>query len=524
MSEYVEEEEGEGSLDIGRYLGIVKRRWLHFVIPMFCVWLLVWGSSWLIKPLYRSSTLILVERPTMPKSIVEPNINDDLQDRLQSITQQILSRTRLLTIIDEFKLYRGEGRTPSEDELVSRMRKDIEIELVRDARNNEITAFHIYYSARDPKVAQQVTSELTNLFINENLRVRQEQSEETTKFLADQLEQARQHLADQEAKVKAFQATHSGALPDQQTSNLQILGGLQSQLQNEQGALNSARQQRTYLQSMLEQNRSARPVTRSADGSVSNVATLDQELDKLRAQLTDLNSRYTDQYPDVQKLKQQIAKTQQLRDQLAAKSASVKDNDAGLSADPTIAQLQSQLKANQLEIANRERTVSFLTSRIGEYQARLNEQPATEQQLADLTRGYDQSKANYDDLLKKMNDSRMATSMEQMRQGERFTMLDRPSLPQKPDYPNRIKFCGFGLAGGIALGFLIAGAFEFLDDRVYSDAEIKKILPLAVIAEVPEVLKPAAETDRKKQTRLRWGVTVFVLLVIAAGAAISALS
>ncbi len=179
----------------------------------------------MLPPRYLSTTLILVEQPTMPKDYVTPNVNDDLQERMQSITQQILSRTRLLRIIDQFNLYAAPHSQPSPDQKVEIMRKDIGIELVRDARN-QITAFNVSYSSRDPHIAQKVTSELTNLFINENLEVRQQQSEDTTQFLEGQLETARKALADQEEKIREFKGQHVGELPAQVGSNLQILGRL----------------------------------------------------------------------------------------------------------------------------------------------------------------------------------------------------------------------------------------------------------------------------------------------------------
>src|SRR5580704_6541730 len=192
------EEKAEG-IDLQRYLGVVRRRHLQFLIPLFLGWAVVWASSWVLAPRYLSSTLILVEQPTMPKDYVTPNVNDDLQQRMQSITQQILSRTRLLHIIDQFNLYAGPHSQPSPDQKVEVMRKDIGIELVRD--RDQITAFNVSYSSRDPRVAQKITSELTNLFINENLEVRQQQSEDTTQFLEGQLETARKALADQEEKI-----------------------------------------------------------------------------------------------------------------------------------------------------------------------------------------------------------------------------------------------------------------------------------------------------------------------------------
>src|SRR6201993_947459 len=213
MAVDLDEKSSEG-FDVQHYLGVVRRRHLHFLIPLFIGWAVVWGVSWVLQPTYRSSTLILVEQPTMPKNYVTPNVNEDLQDRMQSITQQILSRTRLLHIIDQLNLYAGEHSRPSPDQEVDQMRKDIDIELVRDARN-QITAFNVSYSARDPHLAQRVTSELTNLFINENLETRQQQSEDTTKFLESQLEAARKTLSDQEDKIRQFKAQHPGELPAQ---------------------------------------------------------------------------------------------------------------------------------------------------------------------------------------------------------------------------------------------------------------------------------------------------------------------
>ena len=163
----------------------------------------------------------------MPKDYVTPNVNDDLQERMQSITQQILSRTRLLHIIDQFNLYAGPHSQPSPDEKVEVMRKDIEHRTGARCRRTRSPHSTSTYSSRDPRVAQQVTSELTNLFINENLEVRQQQSEDTTQFLEGQLETARKALSDQEEKIREFKGQHVGELPAQVGSNLQILAGLQ---------------------------------------------------------------------------------------------------------------------------------------------------------------------------------------------------------------------------------------------------------------------------------------------------------
>jgi polysaccharide biosynthesis transport protein len=532
MVDELEEQKNSEGFDLQHYLGIIRRRHMQFLLPLLAGWLVVWGASWLLPTRYRSNMAILVEQPTMPRDYVTPNVNDDLQNRVQSLTQQILSRSRLLHIIDLLHLYPDSHGRLTADDKVDQMRKDIEIEMLRD-NSGRVNAFNVSFQSQDPRLAQQVTNELTNLFINENLEARQQQSEDTTKFLENQLEDARKALADQEEKIREFKGQHVGEMPGQLQSNLQILSGLQSQLQSEQDALNAAKQQHVYLQSLADQYRTLQGPVKSADGTAVGLPAIDAELDKLRAQLADLSSHYTDRHPDVRKVKEQIAKTEKMRAQLLA---NMKDKDKGAitdgadevaSGDPTrasmLAQVQSQLRSNQVEIANREQSIASLTAKIGDYQARLNQEPIREQQLADLTRGYDQSKANYDDLLKRKNESAMATDMEKLQQGERFSIIDPPSLPTKPDFPNRLKFCGIGLGVGLALGVMVAGAFEFLDDRIYDEKELQKMLPVAVISEIPAITLASEQRQQRRRFWLGWATAILVSVAILLGSAFSLL-
>lgn len=523
MTETFEEPESQPT-DMGRYLDMIRRRHVVFLVVLFAAWALIWGSSWILPARYKSSTLILVQEPTMPKNYVVPNVNDDLQDRLESITQQIMSRTRLLLIIDKFNLYSGTAKRPATaDDKVNRMRKDIDIDLVRD-NHDEITAFKISYVAAKPLVAQKVAGELTNLFIDANLRVQQEQSENTTKFIQTQLDAARQSLAEQEARVRDFENRHEGELPAQQATNLQILSGLQNQIQSEQDALSAAIQQRVYYQTLIDQYRTLQPGRVAGATGPTNIASLDDDLDKMQAQLADLRSHYTDQWPDIQKLKRQIAQTEKTR---AALTAELKNRPAGQKpeeepvATGPLLQLQSQMHANQTEIANREKAIAALRARIADYQARLNAEPASEQQMADLTRGYDQSKENYDDLLKKESQSQMATSMEEMQQGERFTMLDPPSYPAKPDFPNRLKMCGAGFVMGLMLAVAVVLVLEFMDDRLHSDKEIEKLLGMVVISEIPEIQSDSDVRRGKMKIAMGWALAAFVFAMILAGSAFS---
>lgn len=524
------DEQPREPFELRPYLELIRRRHMQFLLPLLAGWLMVWGLSWILPPRYKSTTLILVEQPQVPKAYVVSNISDSIEDLLQSMQQQIESRTRLLLIINSLHLYQSKHHPLAPDEKVRRMIKDIDIDLVRDQNTGAINAFEISYTAPTPKLAQQVTSDLTNMFIDDNQRTLEQQSEATTRFMEQQLASAQASLAQQEAQVQEFQSTHQGELPSQEASNLQILSGLQSQLANEQDALNTATQQHIYYQSLLDQYRSMHATPPGPDGAPTGLALIDQQLVSMRAQLADLLTRYTNLYPAVVNLKSQIARTEALRKQMAAQLAahptgkqagSSAADEEGLTASAPLLQLQSQLKANQTEIRDRQQEIESLKARIATYQARLNAEPESQEQLANLTRGYEQSQANYNDLLKKRNDSQMATSMEQMQEGERFTVLDPPSLPLKAEFPNRLKFCAMGLGAGLGLGLIFAGSLEFLDDRLYRDREIEQMLPAAVLSEIPEI--QSARDVRRARWRLAfgWVTAMVVFAVILAGSVLS---
>jgi polysaccharide chain length determinant protein (PEP-CTERM system associated) len=522
-------QESHEPLDFAQIKGIVRRRRWQFLLPFFCGWLLMWGASWLIPSTYRSGTLILVEQPSVSAKYVESNIDTDIQHQLDSITQQILSRTRLLRIIDNLGLYAQDRKHKSPDDLVEAMRKDIEIELTH-SDDKKLSSFNIYYASRDPKMAQQATSELANLFITENLEERQKRSENTTTFLEDQLDQARAKLAAQEAKLRVFKDQHLGELPTQTQSNLQILTGLQAQVQANQDSLNRAKQQNAYLESLINQYRAMDSGSKPGEvGSPVGLAAIDKELDQLKAQLADLTSHYTDKHPDVRKTKEQIARTEKMRERIVAEMnspapASTTGPAAASSSEPKTApmlEMESQLKANRLEIANREAEIKNEQSKINQYQARLNMAPVMEQQFADITRDYDQSKTDYESLLAKKNQSEMSTDLEKTQQGERFSMLDPPNLPARPYKPNRLMLCGAGLAVGLVFGGGLAFGQEKLSGKVYSEREIKKLVPFDVIAEIPQIESLEEQSSHRRGAWIAGAAAVVVVGFILLGSAVT---
>jgi succinoglycan biosynthesis transport protein ExoP len=518
------------------YWAIARRRRWWILLPLFLVWAAVWGVSWLIHSTYQSEALILVEQQKVPDQYVVPNVTANLQDRLQSMSQQILSRTRLQATINRFHLYsqpQGLNWVMKAGDPVERMREDIKIELVEaPGRPGELTAFKMRYSAGSPEIAQEINSELTTLFIDENLKAQAQLSEDTTAFLQNELSDARANMTEQEAKVAAFQEKHLGELPSQLESNVQILAGLQAQLQNTQRTLDAARQQKLYLESLRQQYQSVQASIGNGNSDLagSSSQSFENDLLDMKLHLRDLQSRYTDQYPDIVVLKGKIAKAEELKKRAESEMATHQEKpettnalDAGSieqvqHGSPTsMMQVQSQLEANQLEILNDQRHEKDLESKISQYQERLNLTPKTEQELTNISRGYEESKSNYNSLLQKQMQSQLATSLEHRQQGEQFRIVDPPSLPSKPSAPNHIWFSLAGLIAGALLGLVLAFALELIDVRVRQEKDLEGLVPVGVLVGIPRLNTPRETLIRAQRLWMELGVATALVMLIVLG-------
>jgi polysaccharide chain length determinant protein (PEP-CTERM system associated) len=427
--------------------------------------------------------------------------------------------------MDEFGLYPKERKHLVPERLVELMRDNIKIEpLQRTPETKDLNAFKISFTGVNPRSAQEVTNKLTTLFIEENNKSREEQSTGTTNFLADQLETAAAELKHQESRVRDFKMSFLGELPEQQQGNLAILAGLHAQLQNTMAALARAREQQVYLQSLLSQYENLASAGDVAPGTVagSPSETIKAELTRLRNEKADLLARYTPKYPDVVKIDQQIKETEALLAAATevpepAKDGSVQEGSKPArptERDTTIAQLKSQLEANRIEIQNGVADQNQIGARIAEYQRRLNLTPVREQQLADLLRGYDLSKQHYDDLLNKKTQSELATSLERRQQGQRFRIIDPPSLPSKPSNPVRVKISLAGLAAGIAVGLALAFFVEARDHSLRDEQELRRIFAFPLMLGVPVLLNRVEEGRRSRAAVLEWlgGATLCLLI------------
>jgi succinoglycan biosynthesis transport protein ExoP len=523
---------------IEKGLGLVKRRRWWIAAPAFVIALATVFVLYLLPNKYTSEATILVVQQQVPERYVVPTATTDLSKALEAMTQEVLSRTRLLGIIDEFGLYAKEKKRLAAEELVDKMRRDVAITpLQSNPERREINAFKIAFATESPHLAQEVTSRLTTLFIEQNLKRREDQAKTTTRFLNEQLEAAKTKLAEQEQRVRDFKMEHLGELPEQQAGNLGILASLQSQLENVMGNLNRAQQQRLYLESLIgEYRRLAQRRVPLVDASgasqvLSPVEAAQRDLRTLEAERRRLLTQYTPQHPDVIRNSQEIARQKDLIKMLAAAQAETESakaadkhaaNEQASGAESAensaaVAQLRSQLEANQLEIENLKRTEAKLRTDIEHYQARLNQTPVREQQLASMLRDLELLRQNYADLLKKEQESQLATSLEKRQEGQQFRLVDPPNLPTIPSSPKRLKISLGGLGGGLAIGLALGLLVEMRDSSFHTEKDADRVLKLPLVVGIPRILTP----PERRRIIWRWifeGVAATVMAVAVCAA------
>jgi succinoglycan biosynthesis transport protein ExoP len=310
-------------------------------------------------------------------------------------------------------------------------------------------------------------------------------------------------------------------LPDQLQSNLQILSGAQSQLQAAIDARDKSLQQQTYLNSLLTQY-DQMGITESTPAVGGNTG---QQLDMMRTELAALQAKYTPDHPDVKKMKDTIAQMEQMQKDTAEAKAGEETKDgekptatpSQLQAMTPVMQIQSQLKANKVEIQTQEARIARLEGKVNQYQARLNATPGRQQELSDIMRNYDESKKNYDNLLGKTMASSLSTSLNRQQQGDQFRIIDPPSLPEKSSFPDRFKFSLAALGIGLVLAFVFGVGSEFLDDRIRSEQDLLDAASLPVLAEIPPLTTEREISAQRWKPWIAVAAAVLIAIIIPTG-------
>ena len=460
------------------YFAILKRRWWIVLLPLLILPIVGYSFSYTIPPQYQSQTLVLVEGQKVSEGYVKPVLSEDLDSQLATLKEQIMSRSRLQPILENYNLF---GNLHMDmDSRIDLMRKDIDIKPIHSEIGRGLPGFFISFKASDPHVAQAVCSEITSMFTNQNLQLRAQSAEGTTDFLKGQLDNAKRSLDEQDAKLAEFQTKNMGKLPGEESSNSNMLGSLNTQLEAANQDLARKEQDRSYLQSMLAQATNS-PIVSSGGGpavlpTISNPA-LDSEqteLQTLQSQEADLLLHYTSDYPDVVAVRRRIADLKRKMSQQASAPAGARSpgSQQVVRENPAVQQLRAQLRSADLGIEEKRKEQAQILSSIRSYQDKLASSPGIQQQYKQLTRDYQTAQAFYDDLLGKMNQSRMSTDLEKRQQGEHFQVMDAANLPDQPFSPKRSVFLMSGAGLGLALGLAISGLLEFRDTTLRSERDV----------------------------------------------------
>lgn len=510
---------------------ILYRRWL--VLGTFVV---VTAATFFITyrmpDIYVSETVILVDPQKVPESYVKATVTGDVRNRLGTLSQQILSASRLQKVIDALNLYPDERRTLAREDVILKMRSDISVNVVSDfGGSQDLQAFRIRYSGRDPRLVAQVANNLATQFIDENLKAREAQATGTTDFLHNQLQEARRTLEAQEVKLRDFRLRHLGEMPEQQAADLQILGQLQSQMQLEGEALARADQQRTLAQTMMTQAAPVVDMDEPAPASKSDVkapAARPSRLEGLKTQLAALQGHYTDQHPAVRKLKVDIAAEESRRPQQKQPEPSAETQEAPpaepsrpksaplrmASSNPV---LQSQIKMIEEEIAKHKQEQARLSKLIASYQRKLENIPINEQVIATLVRDYDISKAHYQQLLNNQLSAETATQLEVRQKGEKFTILDGAQPAERPSRPNRPLLNAGGSIAGLGLGLLFALITELLGVSITSPEQVTAVTSVAVLEVIP-IIETQMDHRLRRRRQILAAVSAAAVTLIASGA------
>lgn len=486
------------------YVEIWKRRKWSLVLPAIIIFVFTSTVAMVIPSIYRSTSTILIEEQEIPRELVMSTITGYADQRLQSINQRIMSTTRLLGIIDRFKLYaQYKGRLTTE-EIVERMKKDIKFQTISadvvDPRTGRPTAatiaFSLSYDGKNPTVVQQVASVLASLYLEENIKVREQQTVGTSKFLEEEAKDLRESLARLDGKISAFKEKNMNSLPELLQVSMQALDRAERDIDQMNDQLRTLKEKESYLQTQL----SSIP---------SDAANQDKNLLRdLKAKLVQLESRYSAKYPDVIKTRAEIAELESRIGTSSPKEvASQPDNPAWVT-------LSSQLAGTQSDIESVKRQIEAVHKKRDDFRRRIELSPRVDETYKNFLVERNNTQVKYDDLMKKSMEAKVSQGLERGQMGERFTLIDPARLPEKPIKPNRPAIILIGLILGIGAGVGTASLKEYSDQSVRSSRDLAIATSLPILATVPFIV---TWSDKKQSKVKRKVIVIGVALAIATG-------
>lgn len=508
------------------FLEIVWRRKWVAIVPFVIITIGTVIGTQFLPNRYRSDARVLIVPQQVPENYVEPTVTANLQARLQAISQEIQSRTRLERIIQELNLYPRQRRTMIMEDVVEMMRTDISVQIARARRRQDPGSFTVSFESDNARMAMQVTERLASLFITENLQDRTVQADQTSQFLETQLEEARRRLADHEQKLAQFRLKHQGELPSQVQSNLGVMQSTQGQLESLANTINRDRDRQLVLEKTMADlvaiNTAAAQAAQNSRkaGAQAAAATATQQLEEARNSLRGLELRLKPEHPDVIRARRAV---RELEGKAQAEELT-KPVGVGVGADSRpamsaadqkrLSEMQAESESLERRIAANRAEETRLQALVSQYRAKVEAAPTRESEETELMRDYNTLRAQYEVLLKRSQQSNIAADLERRQIGEQFRLIDAARLPERPISPDRPRLNMMGALGGLALGLALIALLEYRNTSFRTDDDVALSLSLPVLAVIPTM-----STRRERQhARHRRLVTYSASLVATIGA------
>ena len=481
--------------------GFYRRKWMIFCAFAVVACLSIYLAS-VLPNIYRSNTLILVTPQKLPASFITSTVTTNLRQRMQSIVQEILSRTNLERIVQEFQLY---PNVRIMEDRVASLRASVNVNLRRD------NVFQLSFDSQNPETARKLASRLSSLFIEQNLQVREQQALGTKTFINTEAERLRKELEEQEAEVNRFKAAHRFELPDQLDANLRTLEQFRGELQGSLTRLASLRERKGTLEKQLVEIEIAGPELQSAKGTEGQAGVSGVTGQFRKRELENLMRRYSDKHPDVIRLKNEIASVE------AQAQTPTKDASFGAYAAPIVSPLaevlRKQIVGLDAESVAVQTQAEKLRSAIERYQTRIDNTPVRGIELSKISRSHDITLKKYQDLLAKSLESELSENMEKKQKGEQFQIIDPANFPVKPFRPNRQRIILVGLLIGLASGFGLAFLCETLDRSFKHSDDLAGYVNLPVLATLPAIMTRGTLLDERRSQSILVLASIGTLVV-----------
>jgi len=554
----------EQTLDLGDYLAAFRRRRGMIVLIAGTVFILGLIAAFVWPPTYASSATILIEEQEIPSELVQSTVTSYASERIQVISQRVMTRSNLLGIMDKYGLYQKERQRETTEEVLSDMRDDIKLDMINadvmDPRTGRPTAatiaFTVGFEGKVPQLVQKVANEITTLYLNENLRTRTEKAEETTSFLTEESKRLGAEISRLETALAEFKEKNANELPELKDLNTQVLDRTDRDISSIDTQIRTLEERKIYLEGQLatldpygSSGQVLSPAARlqqlrteyiayasryspnhpdvvsrkreiealeKETGIVENTSEKRARLDALQKELVVAEKTYTDEHPDVKNLKRQIAS---LKEEIRNPPPAAETKPAPANPDnPAYITLKAQVEAADSEIRSLKIKRSQLSDKLTEYEQRLEQTPQVEREYRGLVRDFENSTRRYQEIKSKQMTAEVAQAMEKERKGEKFTLIDPPILPEKPISPNRPAIIFLSLVLALGAGIGSAAAAESMDSAVRGAKGVISILNTAPLAVIPYL---ASDADIGREKKRRWliiggviaGIIVVLLLI-----------